>query len=583
MMTAKPSAIVLSILLAACAHAPQQAGVNPPENGAAAQQASAPAGQPAKQQPELPKQELTGQMLYEFLLGEAANQRGQGDLAARIYGKLAASTRDPRVAARAANLAYESRDMEAASEAFKLWLELEPASLQARQMLAIMLVGAGKLEEARPYLVDMLALNPERVGHAFLRIYPYLLRHPDKAAALNLLRGLVQPYPQVPEAHWVLAQAADAAGNRELALEEVRKARSLRPDLESAAVIEAQLLRRESPQRALEVLKKFIADYPQAGDARLHYARILLEQKRYAESREEFQRLLDAHPANADLAFAVAMLSLEMGELDLAESQLRQVLGKGRKDEDTVHYYLGQLSESKKNDDEAMQHYRKVQGGEHAFAARLRMAALSGKAGRLDEARAFLHQAPAQNNQQRVQLLLTEAQLLRDAKQNEAAYRVMAQGLESLPNHPNLLYMAGMLADQVGRHDEFEQMMRKLIQLQPDHAQAYNALGYSLLDRNVRLEEGMQLVEKANQLAPDDSAVIDSVGWGHYRLGNIQKSLEFLRRAYSANPDPEIAAHLGEVLWAHGEKEQAKKIWDDTRKSHPDHPVLEAVMKKFLP
>lgn len=522
-------------------------------------------------------------MLYEFLLGEVANQRGKGDLATRIYLKLANLTRDPRVAARAASLAYESRDMEAATEAFNLWLELEPASLQAKQMLSMMLVSGGKLDEARPHLAGMLAAYPGRVGHAFMKIYPFLLRHPDKVAAFNLLRDLAQPYPSVAEAHWVLAQAADAAGKHEQALDEVRQARALRPDMESAAVIEAQLLRRESPQRAIDMLKKYVSAYPQASEARLFYARILLEQKRYAESRKEFQYLLEVHPSNPDLAFAVAMLSLEMGELEQAEDQLRQALDKGKKDEDTVYFYLGQLSEARKNDEDALQYYRKVQDGEHVYAAHLRMAMLAGKSGKIEEARELLHQTSAQNNQQRAQLLLTEAQLLREAKQVEAAYQVLLQGLEKLPSHPNLLYVAGMLADQIGKHDEFEQMMRKVIQIQPDHAQAYNALGYSLLDRNVRLEEGMQLVEKANQLAPDDSAVIDSVGWGHYRLGNIPKSLEFLRRAYSANPDPEIAAHLGEVLWAHGDKKQARKIWDDSLKSHPDNAVLQAVMKKFLP
>ena len=583
MMTSSRSAIIFSMLLAACAHTPQQAKEAPEKQAETAQTGAAASDLQTKKSLNLPKQELTGQMLYEFLLGEAANQRGNRGLATRIYTGLASSTRDPRVAARAASLAYESRDMEAATEAFNLWLELEPASLQAKQMLSMMLVSGGKLEEARPHLIGMLAAYPDKIGHALMRIYPFFLRHPDKVAAFNLLRDLAQPYPQVAEAHWVVAQAAEAAGKHNLALEEVRAARTLQPSMESAVVVEAQLLRRESPQRAIDVLKKYVSAYPQANEARLFYARLLLEQKRFAESRKEFQYLLEAHPGNPDLAFAVAMLSLEMGELEPAENQLRQALDKGKKDEDTVYFYLGQLSEAKKNDAEALQYYRKVQNGEHAYAAHLRMAVLAAQSGNLDEARKYLHQATPQNNQQRVQLLLTEAQLLREAKQVEAAYQVLIQGLEKLPSHPNLLYVAGMLADQIGKHGEFEQMMRKVIEIQPDHAQAYNALGYSLLDRNERIEEGMQLVEKANQLAPDDSAVIDSVGWGHYRLGNLSKSLEFLRRAYSANPDPEIAAHLGEVLWAHGDKEQAKKIWDDSMKSHPDNAVLQAVIKKFLP
>ena len=579
MMTIKRSAIIFSMLLAACAHAPQQ---NKEAMEAAAEQEATAEAQ-ANKPMDLPKLELTGQMLYEFLLAEAANQRGRVDVAARIYIKLAKSTRDPRIASRAAGLAYESHDMDIAVEAFNLWLELEPNSLSAKQMLTMLLISGGRLDEARPHLVDMLAAYPGKAGHTFMKIYPFLLQYPDKAAVFNLLHDLAQPYPRVAEAHWVLAQFAEAAGKHGVALDEVRQARALRPEWEAAALVEAQLLQRESPQQALELLKKYIAAYPQAGEARLFYARILLERKEYAESRKVFQYLLDRHPENADMAFAVALLSLEMGELEQAESGLQQALAKGKKDEGTVYYYLGQLSEAKKNDEEALQRYRKVPEGEYAYAACLRMAYLANKAGRIEEAREYLHQAIAQNNQQRVQLLMTEAQYLRDAKQAEVAYQVLLQGLEKLPNHPDLLYMAAMLADQIGKHDVFEQMMRKLIQIKPDNAQAYNALGYSLLDRNERIEEGMQLVEKANQLAPDDIAVIDSVGWGHYRLGNIPKSLEFLRRAYAANPDPEIAAHLGEVLWVQGEKEQAKKVWGDSLKSHPDNVVLQAVMKKFLP
>ncbi len=572
MMILKRSAIIFSLLLTACAHAPQQAveQVEKPE--------------PQAEKPlDLPKLELTGQMLYEFLLGDVASQRGIPGMAAQIYMKLADSTRDPRVASRAAHLAYDAHEMDKAVEAFKLWLELEPASLEAKQMLSMMLIGGGRLDEARPHLVEILAAYPERAGHALMKIYPFIAQHPDKIAVFDLLHELAQPYPRVAEAHLVLAQAAGAAGKHELALNEVRQARVLRAEWEMAALFEAQLLQRELPQEALALLKKYLAAYPEANDARLLYARTLLEQKQYAESRMEFQRLLKAHPENADLAFAVAMLSLEMGELERAENGLRQALVNGKKDEGTVYYYLGQLCEAKKSNEDALQNYRKVQDGEYVYAAHLRVAYLLYRTGKLEEARDYLHQSAAQNNQQRVQLMSLEAQILREAKQPEAAYQVLTQGLEKLPNHPDLLYGAAMLADQIGKHEVFEQLMRKVIQVKPDNAQAYNALGYSLLDRNERVQEGMQLVEKASQLAPDDAAIIDSVGWGHYRLGNIPKSLEFLRRAYTANPDPEIAAHLGEVLWVQGEKGQAKKVWDAALKSHPDNAVLQEAVKRFLP
>ena len=569
----KRSIIIFPLMLAACAHAPQPV----------VEQVVKPEPHKVEKPLNLPKMELSGQMLYEFLLGDVANQRGIPGMAAQIYMKLAHSTRDPRVANRAAHLAYGAHDTDRAVDAFNLWLELEPDSLEAKQMMSLMLIGGGRLDEARPHLVDMLAAYPDRAGHALMKYYPFLEQNPDKAAVLGLMQYLAQPYPRVAEAHFVVAQAAKDAGNHELALAEVRQARALRVEWEMAALLEAQLLSRTMPQEALAFLKKYLAAYPEATETRMFYARILLEQKQYAESRKEFQQLLNDRPENAELAFAVAMLSMEMGEFDYAESGLQQALAKGKKDKNTVYYYMGQMSEAKNNNEDALQNYRKVEEGEHAFAARLRAAYLLYGMGRLDEARDCLRQTVGQNNQQRVQLISTEAHILRDAKQPEAAYEVLSQGLEKLPNHPDLIYETAMLADQIGKHDVFEQLMRKVIQIKPDNAQAYNALGYSLLDRNERVREGMELVEKAILLAPDDFAIIDSMGWGHYRLGNIPKSLEFLRRAYDANPDPEIAAHLGEVLWVQGEKAEAQKIWDDALKSHPDNPVLQGAVKRFLP
>lgn len=577
MMIFRRSAIFLPLLLVACAHAPQPLVVEPPKPIV---EASPPVVEPP---PKLPNLELTGDTLYGFLLGDIASQRGNSELAAQVYMDLAKETQDPRVARRAAQMAFDAHEMDKSVEALNLWLKLEPASHQAKQLLTTVLLSGGKLDEARPYLVEMLSAYPSHVGNTFTQTYALLVRYPDREVVYTLLHDLAQPYPRVEEAHFVEAQAAASAGKRDIALAEVRQARSLRPDWELAALFEVQLLQQESPQQALLLLKNYLAAYPDASETRLVYARILLEQKQYLESRAEFERVLDVHPDNADLAFAVAMLSLELGELDQAESELRQALVKGKKDESTVYYYLGQLNEAKKRDDDALQSYRQVIEGEYLFTARIRAAYLLSKAGKLDEAREYLHQTNAQNNQQRVQLLSVEADLLRDSKQPDAAYQVLTQGLEKLPNHPDLLYETAMLAEQLGKHDIFEQMMRKVIEVKPDYAQAYNALGYSLLDRNERVQEGMQLVEKANQLAPDDAGITDSVGWGYYRLGNFEKSLEFLHRAYNVNADPEIAAHLGEVLWVQGDKDQARKIWGDALKAHQDNEVLQATVKKFNP
>jgi len=580
--------LLLSLLLSACALTPARTQNDEDAEDQAIEQhisdmAGGRHGVTDAERESYPKIELSSQMLYTFLLADIAAQRGQTELAAQAYLELAKTTRDVRAVRRAAQLAYESRQMEQTLEAFRLWHELEPQAVMPKQMLATVLVSGGKLEEARPYLVEVLAADAANAGRNFIQLYPLFGRYADKTAVYKMLREIAQPYPRAAEIHWVLAQAAEAAAKHDEALSEVRKARDLRPEWELSVLLEAQLLQAREPAAALAVAKKFLGAYPDANEVRLFYARFLLEQKQYPESRIQFQYLLDKKPGNADLAFAIALLSIQMGELDRAELELKQALSAGKKDSSTVHYYLAQLNEAKKSEAVALQEYQQVKEGEYAFPSRLRIAYLLVKADKLNEAREILHQTSAKNNQQLAQLVLTEGQILRDAKQYGLAFQVLSKGLEKLPNHPDLLYEAAMAADKQGKPAIFEEMLRKLIKVDPEHAHAYNALGYSLLERKVRLAEAMQLVEKAYQLQPDDAAIMDSMGWGYYLTGNLAKSEEFMRRAFAILPDQEIAAHLGEVLWQQGARVEARKIWQDTLQKNPDSAVLKAVIKKFIP
>lgn len=575
----KGMVLVSALVLGACAHKPQQAQTSTNKVGELSLSLNG-AGQGST---ELPNVELTQQILYEILLGDIAVQRGRPDIGVQAYLDVAKSTRDPRLAAHAARLSYEARQIDKAMEAFRLWQELEPKSTQAKQGIAIILLSGGMLEEARAGLVALLAAaDTENRGNVFLQIYPVMARHPDKAAVYALVHDLAQPYPKLAEAQWAMAEAADAAGKSEAALQAAHQARILRPEWDSATMLEAQLLLRSKPDQALALVKKYLDDYPDSREMRLFNARLLTGQKQFEGARKEFQLLLGVFPNSPDLSFAVALLSLEMGELDRAEQELNQILISSKKDQDRVYYYLAQISDTRKQNEEALKNYRKVQEGEYVFPANLRIALLLGRLGKLDDARQHLHAMLAEDNQQRVQVVLVESQLLREAKQLNAAYQVLTQGLKKHPDHPDLLYDAGMVSSQLGKRDVFEKMMRKLIQINPQNAQAYNALGYDMLDRNERVQEGMQLVEQAYALTPNDAAIIDSMGWGFYRLGDLVKSVAFLRRAYSANPDPEIAAHLGEVLWVQGHKDEATKILRQAIKDHPDNAVLVGVVNKFL-
>jgi tetratricopeptide (TPR) repeat protein len=582
--------IAFPLLLTACVSTPKE--ITQPisaevsaqqEHQAAETDEKLPTLSSAKEEPAYPKIELSSQMLYTFLLADIAAQRGQSDLAAQAYLDIAKNTRDIRAVRRAAQLAYEAHQIEETLEAFRLWLELEPQSTTAKRLLATVLVGSGQLDEAVPLLSALLADDSHNAGRHFIQLYPLFSQHFDRPASYRTLKLLALPYPQSAEVRWVLAQAAKAASQQEDALNEVRQSRKLQPDWEPAASFEVQLLGATAPSEALSIAQKFLSQHPEANELRLVYARILLEQKQYLESRNQFQRLLTARPDSAEMAFAIALLSIQLGELDRAEMELKQTLKVGRKDSATVHYYLGQLNEAKKTDADALREYQQVKSGEYVFPSRLRIAYLMIKANNLKEAREILHKTESKNNQQLALLILTEGQILRDAKQYGSAAQVLAKGLDKLPDHPDLLYESAMVADKQRKHDFVEKLLRRLIAVAPSHAHAYNALGYAFLERKVNLAEAMQLVEKAHQLAPEDPAILDSLGWGLYMTDNLVKSVEFLSKAYAAYPDSEIAAHLGEVLWQQGKRDEARSIWQNNLLKNPDSAALKAVIKKFLP
>ncbi|MDR2195955.1 MAG: tetratricopeptide repeat protein, partial [Gallionellaceae bacterium] len=370
----------------------------------------------------------------------------------------------------------------------------------------------------------------------------------------------------------------------DVALDEVRKIRALRPDWELGVLAEAQLLARTDPAQASGALKNYLETHPGLRETRVFSLGVMMKQNQYPEARELVRKMQAEHPDNFELAFAAAGLSVQMGELDRAESELRATLQNGNQDQNTVYYYLGRLyDEEMARKDDALASYLKVTDGEYAYPAHLRAAFLLYEAGKLSEARARLQQTPTKNDTQRVELLLAESRMLNDTGQPEAAYDVLKRGLEKLPDQPGLLYETAMQAIRLDKHAEFERMMRQVIALSPQQAQAYNAIGYSLLDRNERVKEGVALVKKAYALDPDDPAIMDSMGWAYYRMGDLEKSLEFLRRAYALLPDPEIAAHLGEILWLLDKRDEAKRVWENALAAHPDDAALRAAIGKYQP
>ncbi len=530
----------------------------------------------------LPSQALSRELLYKFLLAEIAAQRGNVRLAARAYVELAQATRDPRVARRATEIAMNGRMGDIAAEASSTWLDIDPESPQAKQTLIAALVGNSKLQDAKPLLQRLLAADKARTGSTFMQLHPLLSRYPDKNAAFELVRELAKPYAKLAEAHFAVAQMALSADNPEVARAEVAETLALNPGFEPAAVLNSQFLQRESTASAIAYLDGFLTRNPKARDARLMYARMLAADKRPTEARREFETIERDAPQNAEVAVMIGLLSLQMQDFDAAEARLKRGIDLQYRDSDTLRFYLGQIAEERKRDAEALGWYEQVQGGEQFVPAAVRYALILARQNRMPEAREYLRNVQAQSPEQRVLLIQAEAQVLRDSKAYQEAFDVLEAALEAEPAQPDLLYDVAMAAERLDRIDVLEARLKQLIAMRPDHAQAYNALGYTLADRNLRLDEAKVLIEKALALAPEDPFILDSMGWVEYRIGNIDRGLAYLQQAYLKRPDPEIAAHLGEVLWVKGDRVQAERIWRDSLNSHPANEELKAAMARHL-
>lgn len=524
-----------------------------------------------------------GQVAYQVLLAEIALRRGYGDLALSVYAELALRSRDPQVLARAIEVAGFARRMDLAHELAQLWVETEPESVTARQTLVGVLIVLNRLDDLVPHLSKLLEQDKDNLGDNLSRLNRMLVRQPDKSAVLRLVQRVTQPYQSVAEAHFAVAQAALAAGDRPLAQESVRRAQELRPEWEMPVLLEAQIVSAEAPAKVVPLLERYLSRHPNAKDVRLHLARAYVGDKRFSDASAEFRRLLRDFPNSVEVVYPVAILALQQNDLDTAETQLKHLLELEFGDRNLVNYYLGQVMEARKNEAAAIDYYGQVGLSEPFLNARNRQAMLLARAGKLDEARQVLQQTATMHPTERVALGQSEAQLLRDAKRYAEALEVLERLLKSNPGNAELLYDSALVADRLDKVALVEERLRQVIALQPENAHAYNALGYTFAERNMRLDEARELVARALALLPDDAFIIDSMGWVLYRQGDLAGALIQLQKAYGLRQDPEIAAHMGEVLWGLGRQDEARRVLREAARKDPDNEALAAAVKKFQP
>ena len=531
----------------------------------------------------VPAQELTPAILQQFLLAEIAQGRGQTAVAARIYTDLAKSTRDPRIARRAAVIAYYSRDTGLSIEAARIWSELEPDSVDAKQAYWVQLADKGSADQLADSMASVVsASESSRQGIVLMQLGRFMSRVNDRDVAARVVDSMTGKFLSLPEAHFVRAMTAFSANQKEKAATELDIVLTQKPDWEPAVILKAQLLI-ANPQQAIDTLAEYVKQHPHAHEVRLAYARALIESKHYDEARAEFGTLLGEEPERAELLYSMGLLLLQAGDPAGAEKHLKAALEKDSSDADSIHYYLGQIAEDSGRTTEAIDHYDAVTPmGRHQPDTQLRAAAVLARGGQLQSALDRLHAAEAAYPKNLSSLLTLEAQLLGENGRKEEAFQLMADAVKKNPDDPTLLYESALFAERIGKSDIVESNLRKVIKLKPDYAHAYNALGYSLADRSKNLDEANALIDKALALAPNDAAIMDSKGWVSYRRGDLQGAVDILQKALTVMPDPEIAAHLGEVLWRMGREDDARKTWNDALQAAPENEALNTVIKRFV-
>lgn len=588
-------ALAAGALLAAAAGAahaapPMGAGSLPMLQLAAA---DTPAAKPAR--PALPSLELTDDIVYMVLAAEISIQRGLVGPAYRTYLELARQTRDPRFAQRATEIAFNARIPQQALDAARLWKEITPTSPAAGQVLSTLLVLNGRWDDARPLLQQQLATVPaSQRGDAILQLQQQLSRTSDPAGAARLLQDLTRNEAKLPETQLALARARELAGDEPGALAALDQALRLRPAYEAAALMAAELRAEKQPDEAVAVLKRFLEKSPESVNGHITLARLYLLKNDMPAARQEFETLRKVAPADPRVPLALGLTSLQAKNFGEAEQYLQEYLQLVEKqpsaNPDIAYQYLAQIAEERKDYAGAIRWLDRIEDVRLAPAATAKRAQLLARMGKLDDAQALFGEMltdaedipdPGQRSQRVTAIRQAEVATLMENKAYDRARKVLNERVAAEPDNADWIYELAMLDERQKRYASMETGLRRVIALQPQQKQGYNALGYSLADRNERLPEALKLLERASELGPDDPYIMDSLAWVKFRMGDLQPAAVLLRNAYAKAPEAEIGAHLGEVLWQLGEHDEARKTWTEAVRIDPENETLIDTLRRY--
>ncbi len=537
---------------------------------------------PAPADTELPSQALTDDMMYDILLAEIAGQRGVMDVAVPHYLRAAEESRDPRVAERAMQIASFAKQYDIALQAARRWVELDGDNIEARKGLTALALQVGDMDEVVSQVDYLLSISTDP-EEGYRLATAVLVHDTDKQAALGVMRRMVEHHPKNPYAWMALCRMAVLADELDQALEAADQALVYAPGLPAAIILKAQVLvRLDRKADATAVLRQAVAAHPDAADLHFAYGRMLLDGDELELARAQFAEVVRLEPENIDGLYSLALLELETRQFKSGEKHLKQLLELNER-EQNAYYYLGYSAREQGDDAAALAWYRKVESGDYWSQAQLRLAEILIKQDRLDEMQDHMRVLRQKNPAQADQFYLLEGQVLSDAGLTQSAYELYTSALVSSPDSEDLLYARALTAEKLGDLDAAEQDMRRILASDPDNVRTMNALGYTLADKTDRYEEALAYIISAYEKSPEDPAIIDSMGWVQYRMGNLDIARQYLQQAWEMTLDSEIGAHLGEVMWQQGEHDAARQVWEKASELAPDNTVLQETIERFNP
>jgi len=546
---------------------------------------------------------LTADLFYEILMGEMTARSGDPGSGYALVLDAARRLRDGKLFQRAVEIALQSRSGDAALAAARAWQESLPNSRDARRIELQILIALNRISETvEPLRAEVAATSQIERPLLMAVIARNYSRASDKKLAASVVeQALVDELksPTTGGLAWATVgrlrlNAGDASG----ALEAARKGQEIDPASDAPPALALEMIDPGQPL-AEPIVTRFLNNNPKASpDLRVAYARVLVENRRYSDASAQLQALTTSRPELAEPWLLLGSLQMQARQDAAAETSIKRFIelsgnpkSGGSKDADDAadrkrgvsqaYFALSQLAERRKDYAAAERWLSRVDGPDELVAAQTRRATLLARQGKLPQAREIIRGLPERTADDKKQKFLAEVQLLRDAKQFQAAYDMLAQASAASPDDGDLVYDQAMVAEKLNRLDDMERLLRRLIELKPQNQNAYNALGYSLADRKIRLEEARTLIQKAVQLAPEDPFIADSLGWVEFRLGNTAEAIRILEAAYKTRPDPEIGAHFGEVLWTSGQKDRAVTIWKEALLSDAENETLQETLKRL--